>query len=114
LEINKKNIVALIVCCLLTAFLTYKFTQKEVVIDFDKQWYENRQAQLKREIDSLNNRLSLEYQKMDTYNSKIDSIENVKQKIKYIYVKKYKEIDSASVGNVIGEFDRIFSDSGVK
>lgn len=114
MQFDLKHIVTIFFACLITSYLTYKIMGKTPTIDFQKEWYEKRQSELKREIDSLSNKLSVEFKNSDMYESKIDSIENVKQKIKYIYVTKYKEIDTASVGSIVNQFQDLFTKSGVK
>lgn len=49
-----------------------------------------------------------------TYENKIDSLEDLKQEIKIVYVKKKNKIDSSSTSDIINEYKDIFSKGSVK
>lgn len=62
----------------------------------------------------LNNEIIKSNQKNEANAKQIDSLEKVKQKIKIIYLEKSKEIDNASVGVIVNEFENVFSTNDIK
>ena len=80
----------------------------------DQNIIQSRIDSLQRHSDSLSRYISETEKKVDKLETKIDSLESLKPKIVIKYVKKYKEIDSASVGVIIADFDSIFAANGHK
>lgn len=75
----------------------------------------------KHELERLNKENSTLIQtiagrdvKIIGFNAKIDSLENLKQQTKIIYVNKYQEIDGSSATNVAKEFNDMFTNAGIK
>jgi membrane-bound ClpP family serine protease len=77
--------------------------------DYEKTKVKRSVDSIQRHSDSLIMLIATTEQRVNRMKMVIDSLENVKPQIVVKYVKKYKEIDSASAGTVVTEFDSIFS-----
>jgi hypothetical protein len=106
------NFILLLWAIFSICFLAYLFVNQKDISDNDI-------AILRKKIDSValeNNKLDsailVEKNKAVKYQSAIDSLETLEPKIITKYVNKYKEIDSASVGVIIADFDSIFAANG--
>ncbi len=97
---------ALVVVC----FIAFKPEPKP----YDKELIEKRVKQLQRENSQLTDEIAAELRKTRKFSKQIDSLEHIKSKIQIIYVDKSKEIDGASVGNVVNDLNHVFSDNGIK
>ena len=87
------------------------FNKKD--INFEKDLYDEKITLLKKERDSLNSLYFNSLEKIGCYKSQIDSLQNLKRKIKYVYIEKYKEIDSANAIDVYNKFKDIFSKNNI-
>lgn len=92
-----------------------------IYLFFNKPQVDDSVHALNRQIDSLiitNSKLDSaiysERKKILKFETYIDSLEHLKPKIVTKYVNKFKEIDSASVSDVIFQFDSIFTKNAIK
>ena len=69
---------------------------------------------LKTENDSLLNCIAVRDGEIKAFNSKIDSLQSLKPKIKIVYVEKYKEIDNANSGAIVAKFKNVFAKAGIR
>lgn len=70
---------------------------------------EQRIDSLQKHSDSLARYIGKKEDEMKILIKKVDSLQSLKPAIQIKYVNKYKEIDNASVGAVVNEFDSIFT-----
>jgi hypothetical protein len=108
---NCNKIISVLIVLLL--ILSYIVFNRETHI-FDNTLFQKRESELKQTIDSLQNIVNSEILIRDKYEQKLDSLQNLKEKIKYVYVSKNNKIDSASVSDVVSEFKSIFAEGNVK
>jgi len=112
MTINYKHIIFVVVC-FVAIFYAYMYYKPEPpVIDEDiinsirlDLEYKNQVLQTKVDELKINNKA-----KQGT----IDSLQSLKPKIKYVIIEKNNEIDNASVGGLINEYNRLFSTSRIK
>lgn len=62
---------------------------------------------LLNQIDSIEN-------KSDSLLLKIDSLQGVKVKIKYVYEKEFKRLDSSSANTILHEYFKLFTKHNIK
>jgi len=75
---------------------------------------EKRIDSLSRYNDSLTIHISNEIEKTKELQKQIDSLQTIKPKIITKYVTKSKEIDVASMHDVVNDFQRIFANNNIK
>jgi hypothetical protein len=108
-----KSSLIISVLIVLVLILSYIVFNRETHI-FDDTLFKKRESELKQRIDSLDNLVKIEIENKIKYEQKLDSLQKLKEKIKYIYVSKNNKIDSASVSDVVSEFKSIFAEGNVK
>jgi len=99
----------LIILAILCMYLFYINYNKSNVL-FDEKIYQQKENELKSKIDSLDKLLINESKNKNEFKHKMDSLESLKPKLKYVYVIKEKEIDTASVPNIINKFKDLFAE----
>lgn len=105
----------------LIVFLICLFVGYQIILHFTEKVSSFDEQKMKRSIDSLHNQNEQLILKISGYENsikgfqnKIDSLENLKQEIKVIYVRKKNKIDSASSSVIISEYNDIFTKNSVK
>lgn len=83
---------------------------KKPEVKYDTTLYERKLEELKSERDSLYKELIKSDSIRIVFKSRIDSLSNIKDSIRYVYIKKYKDIDNASVSDIVDEFKVILSE----
>ena len=111
MKVNK-DIVILILSFALITLSYFHFKKTDSVLD--DSLFKQRESELKQRIDSLQSVVNNETLIRDKYEQKLDSLQNIKEKIKYVYVSKNNKIDSASVSDVVSQFKSVFADGHVK
>jgi hypothetical protein len=81
---------------------------------FDFKKIDTLKEQLKNSQDSLWNKIEENKNFKLQYDSKIDSLNNLKSKTKIVYVKKYAFIDTISNDQLINEFTLLFAKNNIK
>lgn len=79
-----------------------------------EKYYRERTNELLLEKDSLINVIRQTFDKTKEYEQKIDSLQKLKSKISYVYINKYKEVDSSYAVGVADKFTSIFAKSGIR
>lgn len=111
MNIDKKTIVIIILSIALAIVSYIAFGKDEPV--FDNTLVENQLKALKQENDSLMADANKHIEKETKFEAKIDSLENLKPQIQYIYEKKYAQIDNANINSVVNDFKGIFADNNI-
>jgi hypothetical protein len=104
-----KSSLIISVLIVLVLILSYIVFNRETHI-FDDTLFKKRESELKQRIDSLDKVLQSEIKSKTDLQNKIHYLDSLKQKIKYVYVIKEKEIDTASVPNLINKFKDVFAE----
>jgi peptidoglycan hydrolase CwlO-like protein len=92
----------------------YRIISKADENDVRVQAMQKKYNELKISNDSLNVQINSEIKKVVEYKKQIDSLQGVKQKIKYVYETKYKEITNSDASGVNNMLKSIFTINGVK
>lgn len=103
-----KDYLFIAVVILLIYFIGITFNKPNYV--FDDKTYKRKEDSLKSKLDSLDKVLQSEIKSKTDLQNKIHYLDSLKQKIKYVYVIKEKEIDTASVPNLINKFKDVFAE----
>ncbi|MFW9952379.1 MAG: hypothetical protein ACFFKA_19850 [Candidatus Thorarchaeota archaeon] len=105
---DKKTIIIVVLTCLVLLFGYFAYREKPHDSSFAEKY-------LKEQMDSLaneNTRLLKENIDKDNkiliFSKTLDSLQNLEPKVIIKYVKKYKEIDSASAGELVNDFNNLF------
>jgi hypothetical protein len=101
-----KSSLIISVLIVLVLILSYIVFNRETHI-FDDTLFKKRESELKQRIDSLDNLVKIEIENKIKYEQKLDSLQKLKEKIKYIYVSKNNKIDG-SIVNQGNYFNIIF------
>jgi len=111
MKIDKKVLAIIIlgIALLIVGYIAFKPSPTP----YDKDYLEKQLNELKHTKDSLLK--SITKLQADNFKSQavVDSLEKLKPKIQLVYVNKYKEIDNASAGTIVNEFDDVFAKAGV-
>lgn len=71
-------------------------------------------AHIERQNDSLLKSVEQDKKEIEKFNRRVDSLEEVKNKIIVKYKFKENEIDKSSSAHLVNEFKDIFASSGIK
>ena len=102
-----------IICLLASAYFNYVFVGTKHKIGVSGV-IETKVEQLESDKKKLNTRIDSLLKITDNLLHVVDSIENIKPKIRIKYVEKYRQIDSSNSLNLSKEFDSIFAVHHVK
>jgi hypothetical protein len=105
--------IALIIAISVAIIFIVLYFRKDPVI-YDQQLIDSRYEKLKVEYQVTLNELNEIKQINKKRDLKIDSLENLKPIITYVYIEKSKEIDSANSNIIVNEFSDIFTKYGIK
>lgn len=113
MQINWKHIVLFTFVTITAIVYAYLYYKPEPIV-FDDHLLREIQNNLEMENKSLQDQVEQLATTNDKKEKLIDSLQSLKPKIKYVYIQKSNEIDSASVGTLINEFAHIFATSHIK
>ena len=88
-----------------------------LIADFKKQSdvnFKEAIAHIERQNDSLLKSVEQHKKEIEKFNKRVDSLEEVKNKIIVKYKFKENEIDKSSSAHLVNEFKDIFASSGIK
>ena len=88
-----------------------------LIADFKKRSDANFKeaiAHIERQNDSLLKSVEQDKKEIEKFNRRVDSLEEVKNKIIVKYKYKENEIDKSSSAHLVNEFKDIFASSGIK
>lgn len=86
-------IIILVVAITIVSYIAFK---KESAV-FDDILYQKRINELEAEKDSLLISIEKGSEKEKKYIHTVDSLQNLKPKIQYVYIEKYKFVDNANI-----------------
>ena len=109
-----KNIVLVVLLIGNIIFGLKWYLNKKTALPINNEYYEKRQKQLQAEKDSLLNLITKNFKEVDNYRHTIDSLQGLKKGVKYVYIQKYKEVDSTYAVGLVDKFDDLFAKSGIK
>jgi len=109
---DKKNIIIFVLGLSLVVCLFFLFKDEPKNIDY--RFLETQINSLKVKNTELLKDIMVIELKNNNYESKIDSLLQIKPKINIKYVTKYKEIDNANASRLISLSDSIFSANGIR
>lgn len=112
MKIDKKTIVIIILVILVAilSYIAYKPSVEVIGDNILKLEKERLESENKALLGQISSRDSV----IKTLNVKITELENLKPKIKTIYVTIYKKIDTLNCTGVADDFKNIFSKAGIK
>ena len=113
-KVKRYNFIFVLWAVISTAILIYLFVNQSVVSDTTIDILQKKIDSVNAENLKLDSAIFAQKDKAQKYQSEIDSLKGLEPKIITKYVNKYKEIDSASVGVIIADFDSIFAANGHK
>jgi len=113
-KVKRYNFIFVLWALISTAILVYLFVNQSVVSNDTIQNLQKKIDSVEAENLKLDSAIFLQKNKSQKYQHTIDSLESLEPKIITKYVNKYKEIDSASVGVIVANFDSIFAANGYK
>jgi|694.fasta_scaffold03477_39 hypothetical protein len=109
-----KIVFALIIFATVCVIAFYKIVSEANENDVKVEFMKSEYKKIKTSNDSLNIRIKVESKKIVEYQKQIDSLTLVKQKIKYVYVNKNKEIANSDAFGVVNMFKSIFAINDIK
>lgn len=109
-----KIVFASIIFATVLVISLYRIISKADENDVRVQAMQKKYNELKISNDSLSVQINAEIEKVVEYKRQIDSLQNVKQKIKYVYETKYKEIINSDASGVNNMLKGIFTINGIK
>jgi len=113
-KVKRYNFIFVLWALISTAILVYLFVNQSVVSNDTIQNLQKKIDSIEAENLKLDSAIFAQKDKAQKYQSEIDSLKGLEAKIITKYVNKYKEIDSASVGVIVANFDSIFAANGYK
>ncbi len=111
---SKNSIYSIVIGILVCIIVICLFSIRTEKLPYDETKINKTIDSLNKQNEKLRTLITGFESSIKTYENKIDSLEDLKQEIKIVYVKKKNKIDSSSTSDIINEYKDIFSKGSVK